>query len=100
MKRRDDVRAALREAADAIDMLARGGSPFLRMARRLRGLARRMTEDIVVGHEESICPFVVPGTNVSACWLGQRCLGSDDKSCPLQRGPVVVSGVPLNRRKR
>ena len=100
MKRsNDEVRTALREAADAIKAVCdsewgpnwtnvRGEVVELApLARRLRSLARRMSENIEVGAGASICPFTIQNL---ACWLGQVCRGPEVKDCPLSRGPIVV----------
>jgi hypothetical protein len=99
MRPLDNARAALREAAETIDGIMQivGVDCGERaLARRLRGLARRMNT-INVGPGVSICPFRIRNR---ACWLGQRCQGPEDATCPLSRGPVVVRKAAVRGRKQ
>jgi hypothetical protein len=99
MKRSDDVRAALREAADAIPEFLDGDvvdgdrqDKLLAIARRLRGLERRMLEMAPQVREE--CPGLYRSGGVGFCGFvdggSAWCHGLDGAHCPLSRGPVVV----------
>jgi hypothetical protein len=91
----DDVRAALREAANVLDRYAAtNDADRVALARRLRGLARRTRE--VVSLEEEGCPFFA--NLIGTCWCGcedgMKCEGLGDDACPLSRGPVIVRREP------
>lgn len=86
MKRTDDIRAALREAAEALQEFGNTAQ-----AGRLRGLARRMrTIDV---DDTVACVGRYDGRWYTYCNLrrgNETCdhLGMPD--CPLSRGPIVV----------
>ncbi len=107
MKRNDDVRAALREAAFALDALTddddRGNPSEVKLdgqwvkartlARRLRGLARRTRE--VVSEAGGVgCSCRSFRHDTPLCGLGWICRGPSDPDCPLSHGPIVVRRAP------
>lgn len=94
MKRNDDVRAALREAAEIVEASA-GGLPArdeaqrLAIARRLRGLARRVS-GVKVDSSGHDCPYWWNYLGDSRCRYTRQFCEPGVDPCPLARGPIVV----------